>query len=54
MTAKNIHKVFIPQKYLFFWKTLKIWKFKIWTQKTDQSLSMYETISVSPLGAKAQ
>ena len=30
---KNIHKTFIPKKYLFFWKPEKILKFKILNPK---------------------
>ena len=52
MTPKNIHKIFIPQKYSFFWtppKNIEIQNFE--PPKNYLSLRMYENIRV-PLGVK--
>ena len=37
---KNIHKIFIPQKYSFFWKPPKILKFKILNKKKKDPVSL--------------
>ena len=57
---KKIHKILIPKKYSFFWKTQNILEFKILNpppppppqkkKKNNQSLRMYENIRVTPLG----
>ena len=45
---KNIHEIFMPPKYLFFWKSIKILKFKILNPKNDPSRRMCENIWVPP------
>ena len=49
---KNIHKIFILQKYLVFWNPQKYWNSKFWTPKYIPGQRMYETIRLplpSPL-----
>ena len=45
---KNIHKIFIPPKKIFFWNPQKILKFKIWTQKNNPSQSSVKISEYPP------
>ena len=45
---KNIHKIFIPKKYYFFWKPQKILKFKNLNPKNDPGLHMQEISEYPP------
>ena len=47
-SPKNIHKIFIPKKYSFFWKPEKKWTSTFWTKKNYPRLRMYENIRVLP------